>query len=166
VYCGADETAPPFLINKEMTMKKDRLKKERIENLVYLGKRINGGKPNECFAPETKPTEVMFFGTAKTIKGFKVGHVYAVKTRDSISYTFGNTAWVKEHADTERVMIWQAKNKAALVERDQMRMENRMAKSDSALVRAIADIRPAYWAIRAADRPGFELWLLNKLRSH
>ena len=92
-----------------------------------------------------------------------VGHIYTIKA-DGNMFSFSTTEWVREYEDTAKVMEWQAAHKATEIKRAKLALEKREATNDSALIRAIESMKPAYKALRHSDRPAFELWLLTKLR--
>lgn len=95
----------------------------------------------------------------------RVGHVYTIYgSEDGNSLDAKSSQWLEEYKDAEQVAAWQAQYQCDEVERNRINLEKREATNTSGLEHSLGKLQAAYRKLRPADRPAFELWLLNQLR--
>lgn len=100
--------------------------------------------------------------------GMAVGHVYAIETAEAeenrLTLSMGGRTWLHVHPDHEKVVKWQAAQKAMLLAREAKRREAKEARPDSELEKALEPVARAYAALPYPHRAAFEVWVLSVLR--
>ncbi len=140
----------------------------RGEYVVRHGWVDDKGKAKVVLLALANLEEPLTFAAGKATAGLRVGHVYSIpvviKDRDTQSFVFGNKTWVREFEDKDKVLEWQAAQKAADIRRDALRLEAKEATSTSGLDEALEPIRRAYLRLPYPHRAAFEVYVLATLR--
>lgn len=136
--------------------------------IVYAGRRVNQElfyvvESQSILEPADSLGNMLTFKKSKTIKGYRIGHIYEIE-HDESTYRFGTTVWQREFTDTNLVRIWQAAYQADRSLAQAKAIERREATNDSALLHNVDVLRTAYRTLAPSQRLGFETWILNKLR--
>ena len=126
------------------------------------------GKKHMVLAPVDSIAQEMVYSQTKDNRRLCVGHEYYIpfleKPDGGSSVYFGRAKWRGQHADRDRVLAWQAQERAATAKDAAHAREKREATDDSALVEALQPLAEAYQKLPYPSRLGFEVWVLSVLR--